>query len=214
MSQDSNSTALASAGYVKIGRMDATEDTWRLGTGGAPSPREDHTAVWTGTEMLVWGGYDGTSVLSSGAKYNPATNTWQTLSSAGVVARRGHTAVWSGSRMLIWGGFNGTAVITSGSRYDPVADTWSGMAATNEPVARSNHTAVWTGTVMIVWGGKFGTNLEYTAWTGGRYNPTSDTWASVTTAVPDAAPATRPSGRDRRWWSGEEEEEFRWGLAS
>ena len=25
-------------------------------TGNAPSPRASHTAVWTGTEMIVWGG--------------------------------------------------------------------------------------------------------------------------------------------------------------
>ena len=37
-------------------------------TGGvnAPTARSLHTAVWTGTEMIVWGGYDGTTDLTRG----------------------------------------------------------------------------------------------------------------------------------------------------
>ena len=35
-----------------------TDDTWTAtSTTNAPSPREEHTAVWTGTEMIVWGGH-------------------------------------------------------------------------------------------------------------------------------------------------------------
>jgi hypothetical protein len=33
-----------------------TDDTWTAtSTTNAPSPRDGHTAVWTGTEMIVWG---------------------------------------------------------------------------------------------------------------------------------------------------------------
>jgi hypothetical protein len=28
---------------------------------GAPAARYQHTAVWTGSEMIVWGGYGGTN---------------------------------------------------------------------------------------------------------------------------------------------------------
>ena len=38
---------------------------------GAPSPRHAHSAVWTGTEMIVWGGYDGTDALADGGRYVP-----------------------------------------------------------------------------------------------------------------------------------------------
>ena len=47
----------------------------------------------------------------------------------------------------------------------------------NVPTARSSHTAVWTGTEIIVWGGGSG----FTAGdvnTGGRYNPSTDSWAA------------------------------------
>jgi hypothetical protein len=36
----------------------------------APSGRESHTAIWTGSKMIVWGGYDG-SYLNSGGIYTP-----------------------------------------------------------------------------------------------------------------------------------------------
>src|SRR5947199_6173741 len=37
------------------------DDTWTAtSTTNAPSPRAFHSAVWTGTEMIIWGGYAGT----------------------------------------------------------------------------------------------------------------------------------------------------------
>jgi len=44
------------AGYVKIGTTN-TGDTWQQRTNGAtPSIRFAHSAVWTGSEMIIWGG--------------------------------------------------------------------------------------------------------------------------------------------------------------
>lgn len=39
-------------------------------TKGAPSARYGHTAVWTGKEMIVWGG-EGDNYLNTGARYKP-----------------------------------------------------------------------------------------------------------------------------------------------
>jgi len=50
-----------------------TDDTWTPTTLiNAPSARNDHAAVWTGTEMIVWGGFSGTTNLNTGGRYNPA----------------------------------------------------------------------------------------------------------------------------------------------
>ena len=39
-------------------RFSPSTDTWAATrTSSAPSPRKDHTAVWTGTKIIVWGGY-------------------------------------------------------------------------------------------------------------------------------------------------------------
>jgi hypothetical protein len=39
------------------GRYDPIQDTWRATSTGAnvPESRSYHSAVWTGTEMIVWG---------------------------------------------------------------------------------------------------------------------------------------------------------------
>ena len=36
---------------------------------------ESPTAVWTGTEMIIWGGVFDTTGASAGGKYNPARIT-------------------------------------------------------------------------------------------------------------------------------------------
>jgi len=78
-------------------------DAWTaMSTTGAPSARFAHTAVWTGSEMIIWGGSDGSNALNTGGRYNPATDTWGATSIT--VARGSHTAVWTGSEMIIWGG--------------------------------------------------------------------------------------------------------------
>src|SRR5437773_5961083 len=85
-----------------------TVDTWAASsTTDAPSGRSGHTAVWTGREMIVWGGSpnDGNTVLNTGARYNPATDSWTPTSITNAPAGRYyHTAVWTGSEMIVWGG--------------------------------------------------------------------------------------------------------------
>jgi hypothetical protein len=140
--------------------------------------------VWTGTEMIVWGGYDG-SVLNSGGRYSPTTDTWSSTSTGPNVplGRRAHTAVWTGTEMIVWGGYSGSSKFNTGGRYKPATDSWSATStAPGVPAARYLHTAVWTGAEMIVWGG-----FNDVTWfsTGGRYNPTSNSW--TTTAGPGEA---------------------------
>ena len=59
-----------------------TTDSWRMiSSVGAPEARLENTAVWTGTEMIVFGGNSGIArvggtTLSSGGRYNPATDSW------------------------------------------------------------------------------------------------------------------------------------------
>jgi N-acetylneuraminic acid mutarotase len=59
--------------YLRTGgRYDPEADAWSstLNTG-APSKRVYHTAIWTGTKMVVWGGYNGSSPLDTGGRYAP-----------------------------------------------------------------------------------------------------------------------------------------------
>lgn len=163
--------------------------TWTPTSGtGAPSPRTGHTAVWTGSQMIVWGGGYG-----DGARYDPTNDSWSPVSTVGAPeARTGNVAVWTGSRMIVWGGVRPGAFLNSGALYDPATDTWSPMSTAGAPSARQLATAVWTGTEMIVWGGAAGGGPFGD---GARYNPSTNTWSAISTS---GAPSPR-SGHTAVW---------------
>jgi hypothetical protein len=94
------------------GTYNPTLDTWAPTSTGAnvPTVRYSHTAVWTGTRMIVWGGMGPPGALNSGGVYDPALDTWAPTS-VGInlpTARANHTAVSMGGRMIVWGG-NGSS---------------------------------------------------------------------------------------------------------
>jgi len=169
--------------------------------------RAFHSAIWTGTQMIVWGGQNGNDValggtiFGDGAIYTPATNTWTSLPASAPnapSARFNHTAIWTGSRMIIWGGLGLGPALTSsspvtvntGASYDPATDTWTALSAVGAPAARYAHTATWTGAEMIVWGGSTTHVLSPGAigvtprsyqgrLNNARYNPATDTWTAM-----------------------------------
>jgi hypothetical protein len=50
--------------------------------------------VWTGSEMIVWGGLGTSGYLNTGARYNPAANTWTPVTTNAAPAPRSqHAAV-------------------------------------------------------------------------------------------------------------------------
>src|SRR6266513_2038697 len=164
-----------------------TDDTW-TGTSltNAPDARANHTAVWTGNEMIVWGGVtSGPIYFNTGGRYNPSTDSWTTTSLTNAPAGRvQHTAVWTGSQMIVWGGVGSGGYFNTGGRYDPSTDSWTATSTVGAPSARTLPNSVWTGSEMIVWGGGTGGLLN----TGGRYNPGTDSWTATSTI---GAPAGR-----------------------
>lgn len=83
--------------------------------------RAYHSAVWDGSEMLVYGGKPprASSVLGSVAAFNPVTKAWRVVeipnAAAAPRARAYHAAVWTGSYLLITGGYGdiGSGVINA-----------------------------------------------------------------------------------------------------
>ena len=66
-------------------------DSWTaVPTTGAPAARVAHTAVWTGSEMIVWGGLQRQQLhyFNDGGRYNPAANIWTALPTTGAPAAR------------------------------------------------------------------------------------------------------------------------------
>jgi N-acetylneuraminic acid mutarotase len=237
------------------GRYHPGTDTWTtMSLDGAPEGRFNSTAVWTGSEMLIWGGNNGTTVLGDGARYNPTIGTggkWTAFTAAtppparqlhtavwtgtemiihggqnpalgtygdcyifnpsgaglwtlGAVAtgsRSAHTAVWTGRAMLVFGGANlGAALpVAGGLVYTRSSNSWAAMSTAGIPTARTQHGAVWTGNEMIVWGGtSSAASFVYDA-TGGRYDPANNSWTALTNI---GAPAARVN--PNMVWSGSE----------
>ena len=74
----------------------------------APSARAQHSAVWTGSEMIVFGGWGfdpGTGIyfLNDGSRYNPSTDSWNPIPVInGPTKRAYHSSVWTGTEAIIW----------------------------------------------------------------------------------------------------------------
>ncbi|ROO85396.1 hypothetical protein EDD29_2939 [Actinocorallia herbida] len=148
---------------------------------GAPVPgRSWSGAVWTGREMVVWGGVtereetDGKKVRTvveeraDGAAYDPATDRWRVLPVAPLSGRERPVMVWTGERVLVVGGRvrRRTDGVRDGAAYDPVADSWEVLPGAPEPP--SEH-VVWTGEEAV-----FVSELG-----GVAYHPGRRTWRTL-----------------------------------
>ncbi|HRI63209.1 MAG TPA: hypothetical protein PK156_03200 [Polyangium sp.] len=165
-------------------------DSWSaISSVAAPSPRYRHTAVWTGTEMIVWGGYgDIEGYRGDGARYDPLMDTWKPMNAEGApTPRYSHSAIWTGREMLIWGGYGQSVTWGDGAAYDPMTDSWRPIGSQGAPSARRGHSAIWTGSTMLIWGGQSWNSNGALFSDGAIYDPLVDTWTSIsTTNAPEA----------------------------
>jgi hypothetical protein len=102
-------------------RYDPLADAWLpVSMIGAPGPSSYNWGVWTGSDMIIWSGYCGSSCSpNSGGRYNPASNTWTALSIGS--ARSQFRPVWTGTEMIFWGGYDASTSShpVSGGRFFP-----------------------------------------------------------------------------------------------
>ncbi|MDD2731292.1 MAG: hypothetical protein PHW33_04190, partial [Candidatus Portnoybacteria bacterium] len=175
-----NEVDISGSLFIKKTSTASTESWSTLQTIDAPSARDYHTAVWTGEDMIVWGGRTGAgSYVDTGAKYNPLSNQWTALTTTNAPTGRAfHSAVWTGDKMIVWGGANNTGALSTGSIYNPKTDTWSTISNTGVSGAnRYLHHGIWTGSKMLIWGGMNIAGAGTT--TGFIYDPVADSWTSM-----------------------------------
>jgi hypothetical protein len=188
----------------------------------APSPlepyaaRADPSAVWTGSALVVWGGwYQGTMgevfVHASGGRYSPASDAWLAIPSdlpGTPMGRFGHATVWTGTRMIVWGGNAPGGLTATGGVYDPSgpgSGSWTATATADAPEPRADPAAAWAGSELIVWGGWNPGGVGVYYGTGGRYAPDTDTWTPISsTGAPSARvfPAAVWTGSRFLVWGG------------
>src|SRR5437588_513429 len=107
----------------------ARADLWER-RASVPGARAAHSAVWTGREMIVWGGAsEGGVELNDGGRYNPESDTWSPISNAsGLEPRMEPTGIWTGEEFIVFGGMKftgGQLSFADGARYNPATDTWT-----------------------------------------------------------------------------------------
>ncbi len=180
---------------------------WRTLTPAPLSERGDHTGVWTGREMIVWGGFgrvDTDVPFLAGASYDLASDRWRRLPRAPIGHASGHTAVWTGEEMLVWGGRDPQRrLLRRGAAWEPFERTWRRLP--EPPVApRADHVAVWTGREMVVWGGAGPT----ASGDGAAYDPRTDRWRRIAAGplAPRFGATAVWTGREMLVWGGATED--------
>jgi len=180
-----------SDGYAALadgGAYNPVTDSWRpldasvaaVGLWG----RVGHTAVWTGSEMLVFGGNDGEATFADGVRYDPITDRWTLLPATDAPAARSHHgAVWTGVEMIVLGGHDAQGQVAGGGRYNPSTGHWIALPAL--PFSASDAAVTWTGAEVVVFGGRSGSSLLAQ---GFRYRPGDN---SVVTINAVGAPSAR-----------------------
>lgn len=127
-----------------------------MSTVNAPTGRSFAAHDWTGTELIVWGGFDDTSgtALGTGARYNPATDTWTTMSTTGAPpALKNAIGVWTGDYFIVLGS-NGLTTRFAGALYDPETDSWQTLVTHGAFPDEVNWTYIryaWSGEELLIY---------------------------------------------------------------
>ncbi len=117
---------------------------------GPLTPRGGHSVVWTGSEMLVWGGSaddSGQELLNDGAGFDPANGAWRRIAATDLAPRERHVAVWTGTEMMVVGGVGRQ----DGAAYDPAADSWRDIPAMPFALDVGSPAAVLVDDGLMIW---------------------------------------------------------------
>jgi hypothetical protein len=68
---------MAGTCYDDGASYDLKADKWEKLPKAPIEPRFAHSAVWTGKEMIIWGGKGENKLYADGASYNPKTRKWK-----------------------------------------------------------------------------------------------------------------------------------------
>jgi hypothetical protein len=174
--------ALSPGGSAAKARGQAADPSlsWRALPKAPIAGRLGESAVWTGREMIVWGGVTRSGLGqrepradSDGAAYNPATRRWHRIASppSGVLGGGGTGSAWTGREMVVWAG-NSPEGPAGGAVYNPRTNTWRRLAKGPLGV-REGYASVWTGSELLIFGGHTG---GVAAPTAAALNPRTGSW--------------------------------------
>lgn len=129
--------------YVDSPAPRPTSDPYYLDPGPLDA-RNSAAVIWTGEEMVVWGGSDGQDVptRTDGAAFNPETNEWRMLEPFPRVESFGARAIWGDDEMLV--------VSSEGTfGYLPESDSWREIGQALVPPVFNDRMVYLDGSVYV-----------------------------------------------------------------
>jgi hypothetical protein len=151
--------------------------TWKPTAEAPIDGRTQHGLVWTGSEVVVWGGTSssddpGQSVFEGitprdGAAYEPVADRWRLIPNAPIPGRNGPVIAWTGSEVLVFGGRAGEATRVDGAAWSPTTNAWRTIA--RAPLDGDETVGGWlNGRLVIV-----------TSTSAASYDPATDRWNAL-----------------------------------
>ena len=158
---------------------------------GLLTPRNQAAVVWTGRQLVVWGGVSirpSFRAYDDGAAYDPATRRWTPLPRAPEaqwLERDQGLAVWTGREVLVWGGITFPDPVgqpnvgwpARGVAYDPERRAWRRLAPAPAEFKHFHLWSVWTGRELLAG------SVEEAGEAGGvaaaAYDPAADRWRTL-----------------------------------
>lgn len=125
--------------------------------------------------VLVAGGWDYTSNLSSAEIFDAQTNTWTSVTPMNETRYLATATALDNGNILVVGGYNGNSNLSSCELYNASTNTWTLTGSLT--VGRSSHTAtkLQNGKVLIVGGYTGSVNTTVCE----LYDPANNTWTSA-----------------------------------
>lgn len=112
-----------------------TGEWTRLSQEGQAEGRMNALLVWSGRELIVWGGAGDLSAPESGGIYNPGRSKWRSMSPGNRVPHLDSIAVWSGREMFVWSPPGAERNEPPFAAYDPEMDTWRPILSPDGPTS-------------------------------------------------------------------------------
>jgi hypothetical protein len=170
---------------ASAGAYEPATDTWRViaqppispnFAGFTPSYAE---AVWTGTEMIVFGGVSagGLRNLRAAAAYDPETDSWRTLADLPYGLEREAEAVLGQGVIYAWPSFVRPGETAAPLAYDIESDSWQSLAIPESLEVPLAPSLIWTGDELIAWG--LAPSLDDDYGIGLTFDPTTGTWRAL-----------------------------------
>jgi hypothetical protein len=129
--------------------FDPAHNRWRRLP--APPAGAGGIVVWTGRELIDWGGGCCGDVVSDGAAYDPATNSWRKFPPSPAGGQQSPVGAWTGRELVILPGQGPEGQAVGGAAYNPGTGKWRRIAV--RPAPAPGASAVWDGDEVLVAGG-------------------------------------------------------------